>query len=165
MIVPGIVIDNGLIESIAPLVGGALTIGGSAIAWIVRQRSKSESPVTKADADTAFVTQAASVAARADESVKPQLDAVLITQAMGFANSFSERAEAAEARAATADERMNALEGRVKAVETRMSRIVTVIRQRIVPIVAWMDEGANPPAPTIHNEVRELIASLDELHQ
>lgn len=62
-----------------------------------------------------------------------------------------------------ADRRMTELERRLGAVErdlqnahSRMANVTYVLRRHLVPILAWMDGGAGPPLPEIHQELRDL---------
>lgn len=148
-------LSNENVDGIVSVVGALLTLGGTVLGYLIKRRDKSEPPLTKDDADKAFVDQAARVAQDASPAVRRDFDQLLLGQAMNFAQEFNERAAAAEAQAREANERAAQLEKRFASLER-------TIQEHVAPIVDWIDSGAEPPAPNIADELRAMLARIEQ---
>lgn len=156
-----ITLTEGSLEGVATAVGAIFTFGGSLLALIVKRRAEQGDSLTKDDVDKAVVSNALDVARNASPEAKSGLDSMLLGQAMGFAQEFNERANAAEMEARAANERIARLEKSFDDMQSQFRHMELTIQTHVGPIVAWIDNGAPPPAPDVADDLRKLLVRIE----
>lgn len=115
------------------------TAGG--IIGIALQKWRRDTPADKADTITRLMTAVDTAVARADDAAKD--------------------AQAARRQAKENATKLDTLTIALARAEETVLILKHVIVRHVVPIIIWLDQGASPPPPQVAQELRDLIADID----
>lgn len=115
------------------------TAGG--IIGIAIQKWRRDTPADKADTITRLMTAVDTAVARADDATKA--------------------AQAARRQAEENATKLVTLTIALARAEETVLILKHVIVRHVAPIIIWLDQGASPPPPQVAQELRDLIADID----
>lgn len=115
------------------------TAGG--IIGIALQKWRRDTPADKADTITRLMTAVDTAVARADDAAKD--------------------AQAAHRQAEENATKLDTLTIALARAEETVLILKHVIVRHVAPIIIWLDQGASPPPPQVAQELRDLIADID----
>lgn len=98
-------------------------------------------PADKADTITRLMTAVDTAVARADDAAKD--------------------AQAARRQAKENATKLATLTIALARAEETVLILKHVIVRHVAPIIIWLDQGASPPPPQVAQELRDLIADID----
>lgn len=121
------------------LIGAILGGGGLLAKWL--ESRKDHSPIDRDTAEVALAHQSVEVAGASLTLMQAQVQSLMEAQRRS-------------------DERYDALEAEFGTMRIEVRNMNTILVLHLSPILDWLDAGAPPPPPVVHEDLRRLVLAL-----